>query len=230
MARLEERVGLQIAVSPVTASLTAADREARRALAAGESIYAKPVDARKIVGYKLLSDIGGRRAVLLRVEAPRTAHLAGQSARLSFVLLLVGAGLAAGTAGGWVLNKTVLSRLARLSRRARGLAQGNVRTMAERSKVRADRGEVKRDQLTGLETAIEEMARLAEYDPLTDLPNRALFQARLAEALAERERRGAPGRAAPGSGSLQGDQRCAGPRGRGSASATGGGTAEDGGA
>lgn len=175
VTRLEKRVGLQIAVSPVTASLTAADREARRALAAGEDIHARPVDARRIVGYKLLPDIGGRQAILLRVEAPRTAHLEGQSAILSFVLLLVGAGLAAGTAGGWVLNKTVLSRLARLSR--------NVRAMAERGQVRADRGKAKRDELAGLETAIEGMARLAEYDPLTDLPNRALFQARLAEAL-----------------------------------------------
>jgi HD-GYP domain-containing protein (c-di-GMP phosphodiesterase class II)/sensor domain CHASE-containing protein len=78
-------------------------------------IYARPLSADTIVGYTMLSDIYKKPALLLRVHLSRPIYQQGQSTRRYLILWFLAVGLVFGTVTLLLLEKGVLSRLARLS-------------------------------------------------------------------------------------------------------------------
>lgn len=102
---------------------------AERALIKGASIFVQPLNEDIIAGYTMLKDIDGNKALLLRVDLPREIYHKGQASvrYLIWSLLLVGLVFSLTTL--LLLEKLVLSRLARLSTDVSRIgASGNLRS------------------------------------------------------------------------------------------------------
>jgi signal transduction histidine kinase/DNA-binding response OmpR family regulator len=124
--RLEEITQLNISFVTTSAAATnvaatSADfAQARAALQGGSTpeapaSFVKPISETEIAAYAMLRDVFGAPALLMRVTMPRDIYQHGQSSqrRLMLSILIVGLVFAVGTLL-W-LEKTVLSRVARLS-------------------------------------------------------------------------------------------------------------------
>ena len=94
---------------------------ARSSLSAEASILARPLDEQSIAGYALLKDIYGKPSLMLRIDMPRDIYQQGQEILVYclWLIMIVGAGCGAVTM--WILEKQVLSRLARLSKSVNGI-------------------------------------------------------------------------------------------------------------
>ena len=97
----------------------ASAHEAGRALAAGAETYLDTPDGVTIVGYTALRDLGGHVVRILYVEAPRAVVAQGRTSLLYFGAALVGLGLLAGLVTQVLVDRLVLSRLAKKETEAR---------------------------------------------------------------------------------------------------------------
>jgi diguanylate cyclase (GGDEF)-like protein/PAS domain S-box-containing protein len=108
----------QLQVSAYTADDPALPEDFQRALAstsAEEPVFIAPLNGDTIAGYARLSDLQGRPALLLRVEAPRDAYALGKESLLQVSLSILIVGLVLGGVTLRVLEVVVLTRLKRLS-------------------------------------------------------------------------------------------------------------------
>ncbi|HEY9852336.1 MAG TPA: adenylate/guanylate cyclase domain-containing protein [Leptolyngbyaceae cyanobacterium] len=78
-------------------------------------ITAQQLDENTIAGYNLITDIYGQPALLLQVKLPRTIYNQGKNSLSYLLWSLVGVGVVFGIGNLFLLEKLVLSRLARLS-------------------------------------------------------------------------------------------------------------------
>ena len=83
----------------------------------------EPLDSTTLGTYSLIRDISGSPAMILRVSIARDIYAQGKSTSLYFVILLIASGLIFGLAILLLLEKTVLSRLALLSRRVNDIGR-----------------------------------------------------------------------------------------------------------
>jgi len=88
--------------------------------AANELTSASPVlirdfDSSTLAAYEQLNDVCGKPALILRVLLPRRIYEQGQASLLQFLLLLLAAGLVFGAMTLYLLERTVLSRVANLT-------------------------------------------------------------------------------------------------------------------
>jgi methyl-accepting chemotaxis protein len=90
-------------------------QEARFSLWEGESLLVRPLSEQLIAGYALLRDIYGKPAFLLRADIPRAIYRQGQASMRYLLLSLLAVGLVFGVTALLLLERLVLSRLARLS-------------------------------------------------------------------------------------------------------------------
>lgn len=90
-------------------------RDGTGALTLNAPTVIAPVDSNTLGTYSLIRDIDGNPALILKVSIARDIYAQGKSTTLYFVILLIAAGLVFGLATLWLLEKTVLSRLALLS-------------------------------------------------------------------------------------------------------------------
>jgi PAS domain S-box-containing protein len=115
---LGETTRLDLAVFPLADRANPPEvADAVRELEAGAATVVRTRDEGTIAGYALLADVAGRPALLLRQLSPRGIH---RHARLAHLYLLVSLLLAGGVVGGaalWLLERTVLPRLAHLGGR-----------------------------------------------------------------------------------------------------------------
>jgi signal transduction histidine kinase/CheY-like chemotaxis protein len=112
----------QLSIETVAGAELPADfRIARDALDHGARDFVRPLSPTTIAGYSLLKDLDDRPALLMRVTLPREIYQVGvvNQSYLMGSLLLVGAALAIVTL--FVLERLVLSPLARLSRDVTGI-------------------------------------------------------------------------------------------------------------
>ncbi|NJL96123.1 MAG: HAMP domain-containing protein [Anaerolineae bacterium] len=93
----------------------AGERSARSALTV--------LDGERIAGYRLVNDLDGNPALILRVEQPRAIYQRGQDTLNSFLIFIGVIGLA--VSGGLLLalNQTVLSRLSQLTAEVQRIGQ-----------------------------------------------------------------------------------------------------------
>ena len=97
-------------------------REARLSLSSEAPILIRPLDARYIAGYALLTDIYGKPGLVLRVDMPRDIYEQGLAIIAYLVLAIVAVGLVVGAVAVLLLERQVLSRLAHLSKSVSGIA------------------------------------------------------------------------------------------------------------
>ncbi len=81
----------------------------------GGAICVAPIDDSTLVGLAVMRDVYGDPALILRTVLPRDIHHQGQLSVSYFVLLLVISGLTFGTVVIALINKLVLTRLAKLA-------------------------------------------------------------------------------------------------------------------
>ncbi|KJH71035.1 EAL domain-containing protein [Aliterella atlantica] len=88
---------------------------AHQALASDSTPFVQPLNENAIAGYTLLKDVDGKPAILLRVQMPRAVYKQGKVSMRYVGTLLFAVGLVFSTVTLLLLEKLVLSRLARLS-------------------------------------------------------------------------------------------------------------------
>jgi len=116
LGEISETTRLQ--ASAYTTDDPALPEDFQRALAstsADEPVFIAPLTADTIAGYARLTDLQGRPALLLRVEAPRDAYALGKESLLEVSLSILIVGLVLGGVTLRVLETMVLARLERLS-------------------------------------------------------------------------------------------------------------------
>ncbi|RJQ42547.1 MAG: HD domain-containing protein [Gaiellales bacterium] len=93
-------------------------------LSGAGDVFVQPLDKEAIAGYTRLDDINGQPALVLKIEQPRQIYGQGLTSMRYFIYALIGVGLASILAIILLLERMVLSRMARLS--------GEVTEIAER--------------------------------------------------------------------------------------------------
>ena len=97
---------------------------ARRNLESGREALTVPLDADTIAGYILGNDLYGEPALLFRITSPRVIYQQGRITMFSFLLVLVFTGLVFGVVFLLLLEKIILSPLARLSAAVGAVGEG----------------------------------------------------------------------------------------------------------
>ena len=80
-------------------------------------IYVRPYDKKSLAAYEEMRDIQGKPAIALRILLPRKIYEQGQTSLVQFVMLLLAASLVFSALTLFLLERTVLSRVASLSDR-----------------------------------------------------------------------------------------------------------------
>lgn len=120
-------------------------------------IWTKPLDDRTLAGYTLMKDVYGKPALLIRATTPRSIREHGEAT----IRLLMGAVLVVGLVFGVVMlflvERFVLSRLARLNREVSTI--GTAGDLAQRVSI------IGKDELSNLAASINSMlASLEQYE------------------------------------------------------------------
>ncbi|MDD1693837.1 MAG: PAS domain S-box protein [Methanoregula sp.] len=102
----------------------------------------EPINSTTLGSYSLIRDISGSPAIVLRASIPRDIYAQGKSTSIYFIVLLFASGLIIALVMLMLLEKTVLSRLALLSRRVNDI--GRTRDFSARVEIRG------KDEIGGL--------------------------------------------------------------------------------
>lgn len=125
VARLGETVHSPITIISFQNSTLPPDFAAARDNWPGGSFYIHPINEEAIAGYSVIYDIYRNPALILRVTMPRGIYRQGQSSLKYIVLSLLTAGLVFGAVFLFLLEKLVLSRLARISEGVSGIRKSS---------------------------------------------------------------------------------------------------------
>lgn len=117
-------------------------------------IFTRPLNEESIAGYTLFEDIYGEPSLVLRVDIPRSIYKQGQASIFYLILLLLATGVVFSIVITLLLEKTVLSRLARLS-----ASVNNVRSHGDLSERVSIAG---KDELSSLAGEINRMLAALE--------------------------------------------------------------------
>ncbi|MCL5057499.1 MAG: PAS domain S-box protein [Actinobacteria bacterium] len=114
--RLGETTELSLAVQPANDSnIPPGLKNTPSSLSMEPTINVLPVSQEIVAGYTLINDIYGKPGLLLKLELPRSIYKQGRASILYFIFSILAAGVIFGLINLLLLEKTVLSRLKRLS-------------------------------------------------------------------------------------------------------------------
>ena len=114
--RLAETTHLSLSVERVNDLQMLPDfQSALSSLSVEAPIFVRPLNSENIAGYALLEDIYGNPILMMRVDTPRMIYRQGLASMLYFILSVLAVGVVFGVVILLLLERTVLSRLARLS-------------------------------------------------------------------------------------------------------------------
>lgn len=148
--RISVLVHLPVAVQIAGGSSLPGDfGTAEEAIAAGQSIYVSPLGNDAIAGYAAIADIFGNPGLTLRVDTPRDIYNEGRSTLLYFGIAILIVGLTFGLITLLLLERSVISRMARVSSR--------VRDIGEREDLAARIDIAGTDEVSGLAAVINQM-------------------------------------------------------------------------
>ena len=128
--------------------------EALAGLSHDSNILVRPLNAVTVAGYTVFADIYGKPALVLRAEMPRSVYAQGQSTVLYFVGALLLFSVVFSLVMILLLEKSVLSRLARLS--------AGVSRIGESGDLSARMPAAGKDELSSLATNINAMLETVE--------------------------------------------------------------------
>ena len=118
IARLSHSVFLPLVIEPYDDTDLPADFDSARAkLSTDNSIYVHPLNHDTMAGYALVRDMEGDPDLLLRVDTPREIYSKGVDTITLFVIAGVGFGVILCEIMALLLERAILARLARLSKR-----------------------------------------------------------------------------------------------------------------
>ena len=149
VARLAELTRLDVAVNRLDADLPADALAARSFLTVAKPIHVEPLDSDFVSGYTELADVFGNPALLWRVTVPRDIIDEGNKSINFLLYALVVVGVVLVVVIAFLLDKLVLSRMARLNNQVSGIS------MASDLTTRVD--VPGRDELSNLGSAINGM-------------------------------------------------------------------------
>jgi signal transduction histidine kinase len=121
---------------------------ARPMLSASQPVFVRPLGPTVVAGYLLVTDLQNKPALILKLELPREVYSQGRVTLLYLLLWIFAAGVVFVSAIYFLLDRAVLSRLARLSRGVEGI--GKRRQLSKRINVDGD------DELTTLGRTINQ--------------------------------------------------------------------------
>ncbi|MFZ5645869.1 MAG: PAS domain S-box protein [Bacillota bacterium] len=106
---------LNISTEPVGRYLSPDFNEALNEITPGKPLFVKPLNNDTVAGYTLLKDIYGKPALILKIEMSREVFRQGQVSSLYLLTSLLAAGIVFAVVIVFLLERTILSRLAELS-------------------------------------------------------------------------------------------------------------------
>jgi signal transduction histidine kinase len=135
---------------------------ALRVLSADQPVTVRPLGAELVAGYLLVKSIQNQPALILKIELPRTVYSQGKVTVLYLMLWILAAGIVFGGAMFFLLDRAVLSRLARLSGSVEAvgkLGQVSARVQVEGNDELSTLGRTINRTLDALEVAEESLKR-----------------------------------------------------------------------
>jgi hypothetical protein len=157
LMRLSEVTRLSLSVSQINDPDMPSDfREALNSMSSGGQVAVLPLSPDLIACYKIIKDLYGQPALILRVDSPRVVYRQGLDTLRYFFLTLLLAGAVFSAVTLLLLEKLVLSRLTRLSSDISGIS----RSSDPSSRVTPMKG---RDELSSMGYAINEMLASLEH-------------------------------------------------------------------
>ena len=115
--RLSQKTQLSLSIKPVDdPGLTSDFAVARHMLSGNQPVFVQPLSQIVVAGYLLVTDLQSKPALILKMEVPRTVYSQGKSTEHYLLLWILAAGIVFNGTMYFVLDRTVLSRLAQLSR------------------------------------------------------------------------------------------------------------------
>ncbi|KJS18412.1 MAG: hypothetical protein VR69_00895 [Peptococcaceae bacterium BRH_c4b] len=130
-------------------------QRARSSLTKNGSVFIQRLNSDTIAGYCLLQDIYGKPALLFRVDMPRDIYKHGQANMRYAIFSFLAVGLIIAVINLLIMEKTVLSRLVRLS--------SDIRRIGASSDL-SDRVSIKgRDELSGMAGEVNKMLESLEH-------------------------------------------------------------------
>ena len=130
LARMSEMTKLPLISHRINDSNMTSDFAAAQSSVLGENpTLVKPLSEKSIAGYALIRDVYGGPALILRVDMPRDIYQQGRTTIYYFALFIVLIGLIFAATMVFLLDKTFLSKIARLSLDVRNIGlSGDVST------------------------------------------------------------------------------------------------------
>jgi signal transduction histidine kinase len=115
--RISQKTRLSLSLRPIDNPALAGDFAiARGLLSANQPVTVQALGPKLIAGYLLVNDLRNKPALILKIELPRTVYSQGKSTVLYLMLWILAAGIVFNVTMYLLLDRTVLSRLAQLSR------------------------------------------------------------------------------------------------------------------
>jgi signal transduction histidine kinase len=115
--RLSQKTRLSLSLRAIDDPGLSGDfAEARRVLSKDRRVAVRAAGPKMVAGYLLVTDLQSKPALILKIELPRTVYLQGKSTVLYLMLWMIAAGIVFNGTMYLLLERTVLSRLAQLSR------------------------------------------------------------------------------------------------------------------
>ena len=156
--RLSKIVHLPLRVYPLNQTPPPDVRDVSQRLADGEAIAIRVTSAATLAGYGLLRDMYGKPGVIVRVEIPRSIYRQGVNSVTYFLTFFVTTAAAFGLVMVMLLERLVLSRLARLNQNVQTIRANNDISM----RVTADG----KDELAHLADGINDMLTTLEHSEI----------------------------------------------------------------
>ncbi len=114
--RLSQKTRLSLSMQLIKDPQKTEDfRTAQHALSVNQPVFVRPLGPRAIAGYLLVKDLRNKPVLILKIDLPRAVYAQGKVTVLYLLLWILAAGIVLDGTMYVQLDRTVLSRLARLS-------------------------------------------------------------------------------------------------------------------
>ena len=129
----QEHTHLSLSVCSLDDPQMPADfRQAVSAISRDSAVFVKPLSANLIGGYTIMNDVYGKPALVLKAEMPREIYRQGKANIAQFILYFLPVGLVFGVIVLFIVERIVVSRLSRLSKRVSAIgASGDLSARLE---------------------------------------------------------------------------------------------------
>lgn len=153
----------------------------------GSNIWMSPASNNVMSIHTTIYDLFGNPGVVLTLKHPRQIYVSGLQSINSFQQYFLAVTMLISGASLLFVNQSILVRISLLTRNIRAIGRSKDLSIRIGSSGKDEFSDVEQEfnrMIDSLEQAQEELQLQAMLDPLTQLPNRSLFFAKLNEAIA----------------------------------------------